>query len=330
MRETQRTIDEQVKRNRRGEQLKDRRDARFGSVYRRMLLWALDDRIGMQASFVLTFAQLESDTEMSRRSVYRAANELREMGLIDYVETVPNSGLYEWRIIRSNVSALAEESEQAPQIRPRGRPKAEPKPPEKIVPHRQGFACETKPVPHRQNPCLTGKATISRAPQSAPSRPFAEWEGMEEELLKIGMIETETPIAKMRETGCPPSLAWEVIEFWKSRPGCWGVGKLRRRLLNLRPFQTATEFWPEADRPVRAIAEDSAREAIRAMSAVELWDLVDWVLATRELTAPQREFWEMARADAALGHDPKYLPALKAAMAAREKSLVGGRTDGSK
>lgn len=326
----QTTIDRQMAKTRRGQHLLDRREARYGSIYHRMLIWLLDDHIGDKETYDLTFADLAWGAEMSESQAYQVANELKESGLIDFEETGPNTAKYTFRIIRSNIAELAAESGQVPPRRRRGRPKKIVHSMENIPQHGKPFHTVENPstawktFPHGGNaPYIERRLTPPTPPTTAGQPPA--WERVEVELIDLGIQETEKPLEKLRETGCRPEQALAVIAFWRSQPGRWCLGKLRRRLINLRPGQDPEDlrYWPTPD-----VGSEPARPQKPQLpaDAESLRELIDWALG-QNLSPEQRRYWERAAADPRLlsftaqlpGFIEEYRPALKSAFEKRQR-----------
>lgn len=105
------------------------------------------------------------------------------------------------------------------------------------------------------------------------------------------MIETGKPLEKLYETGCRPDQALTLIAFWERFPGRWSVGKLRRRLINLRPGQSAEDltYWPPDDEGWQRESESKTDRL--SLTGEEIRELIAWVLS-RDLSDDFRARWE--------------------------------------
>ncbi|ADG67962.1 hypothetical protein Plim_2135 [Planctopirus limnophila DSM 3776] len=95
--------------------------------------------------------------------------------------------------------------------------------------------------------------------QSPPiTHPKDVWAEVEGEMFRLGIQETKTPFASFREHGVSVELVLGVLRH-ASQLKAWNAGKIRRRLINLRPGQDPAGLWPTPDRQPVASVETRTR-----------------------------------------------------------------------
>jgi hypothetical protein len=90
------------------------------------------------------------------------------------------------------------------------------------------------------------------------------WMEVERELFEsIGIQDPKPALAVAIERGCTPEFIRSLIEVYRSKPGAWDAGGLRRRIFNAFPGQDPTAHWLR-ERPAwldRQRAERARQEA---------------------------------------------------------------------
>gem|GEM_PF-5756272 len=101
---------------------------------------------------------------------------------------------------------------------------------------------------------------IPNSPPS-PSPSEATWAVVEREMFRQGIHEARKPLESLASNHVPPALALDVLRY-ASETGAWEPGKVRRRLINLRPGDDARDphGWMKPDRPDRV--PQSARSTL--------------------------------------------------------------------
>ncbi len=104
--------------------------------------------------------------------------------------------------------------------------------------------CVTTLDPRPQTPDLLPPAPPPAA-KGGDSRRSQAWKGVEEDLLKCGVVAAGKAVDAASTNGCRPDDVIAVIGYWRCSRGRWGAGALYQRILILRPEQDHTELWAE-------------------------------------------------------------------------------------
>jgi hypothetical protein len=98
----------------------------------------------------------------------------------------------------------------------------------------------------------------SRAEQSKPPPPqypsalmpspqsTTEWDVVGVELESIGLGDSLGTIETAKGLGYSPDTIHRLIEFWKRKPGAWGVGAIKWRIEHSPPTRLVDDGWPPA------------------------------------------------------------------------------------
>ncbi|WP_010586284.1 hypothetical protein [Schlesneria paludicola] len=115
-------------------------------------------------------------------------------------------------------------------------------------------------------------------PKSKPSpTPKDDWQAVGEAMLEIGIGETSEPLRSLKDNQVDPGLVLGVLRY-ASESKLWKAGKIRRRLINLRPGQSPDDrrFWMQPDHgPVHPAtstskSSDDSRTRDRRLRQLEL------------------------------------------------------------
>lgn len=82
-----------------------------------------------------------------------------------------------------------------------------------------------------------------------------KWREVEGDLRRCGVGLASKAVAALQANGCEPDHAIDVIAFWRLHSGAWEPGALYTRLVNLRPTDDCSEFWPEPSPKAKRAAE---------------------------------------------------------------------------
>ncbi len=135
------------------------------------------------------------------------------------------------------------------------------------VPHRGDSAGDPAPVrgdvrgdvrnllPYSPVPNSLDPTPPPPSPSVAVARTGAgseAWAAVEREMIELGIGEPEKPLREMQGHQVLPDLALGVLRF-ASESKAWNGGKIRRRLINLRPGQNPRNvaLWMQPDHPER-------------------------------------------------------------------------------
>ncbi len=122
---------------------------------------------------------------------------------------------------------------------------------EGVAEHLAEGVAEHPAEPPTPNSPITLRPNPPPSPPSRERSPLgAEWAAVEREMIEVGIGEPSEPMRSLQSHQVPASLALGVLRF-ASETGAWDGGKIRRRLINLRPGQDPRQprLWMKPDRP---------------------------------------------------------------------------------
>ena len=96
------------------------------------------------------------------------------------------------------------------------------------------------------------------------------WMEAESALREEGVFAAGGALNAAQQIGASPADVLAIIEHARSRPGAWGPGAIRNRVINTRPGLDPGEGWPphseEFERERQAFSEGEERRASRAQA----------------------------------------------------------------
>lgn len=255
-------------RRRRGRERRNIRDAAFGGSNLKLLVWTLDDHIGEQSGWNLTFRMLAREMECDASTVYRLARRLKQLGVLSYTKVEGSERLYRFSIHHRNVSDFVDGD--ARQERRRKRQAAAQC---KSVLHHA-----TADSLHHARACCTVQKPVAPCKSSPhigatikPPPPPASWEEAEAKLISYGVGSFEAPIEAAKARGVPPEQVIAIVDHALAHPGAWGPGAVRRRVFTALPGQSPDDGWLESAKRKRAAERPKPVEAEDPSVAHERW-----------------------------------------------------------
>ena len=99
------------------------------------------------------------------------------------------------------------------------------------------------------------------------------WSEVETALTGEGVFAAGPAVQAAQQIGASPAEIWAIIEHARSKPGAWGPGAIRHRVMHTRPGLDPSEGWPseseEFERERQAFLEGEERRRSRARADAE-------------------------------------------------------------
>lgn len=295
----------------RGRQLRELRDVRVGDPDARLLLFMLDSHIGKAASWDIERDKLMAECELKRTRFYEALRLLKRLALVS-VSALPGSPKQRWRIIRSNVSELAESIRDADAVR--------------IPDSAIRIADESVRIPDEsvRIPDDTTERQLT-TPNASPQRtPGGGWGAVVAAMVEAGIDHPTRPVESAASRGVEPGHVLALVDHFRRHAGGagWGPQALRYRILTAQPALPVERGWPAAPAKPAAPAvqrrgeldrlERDHGETLDALPPPELESLA------RRVFAGQPALWQVFRLGDGRPTDVCRLPLLRALASAQE------------